>query len=116
VEYLGHIVSHEGVKVDPNTIKSMREWLIPKNLKTIRGFLELIGYYCKLIKNYGQIEEPLTSLLKEEAFSWTEEATESFEKHKEVMCSTPVLATPKFTKTFIVECDASCHRVGVALM
>jgi hypothetical protein len=69
VEYLGHIVSHEGVKVDPNKIKSMREWLIPKNLKKLRGFLGLTSYYCKFVKNYGQIVVPLTTLLNKEAFS-----------------------------------------------
>jgi hypothetical protein len=85
VEYLGHIVSHEGVKVDPKKIKAMMEWPIPKTLKNIRGFLGLMGYYCKFFKNYGQIETPLTILLKEETFSWTQETTKYFEKLKEAM-------------------------------
>jgi hypothetical protein len=44
VEYLGHLVSHESVKVDPNKIKAMREWPIPKTLKKLRGFLGMIHY------------------------------------------------------------------------
>jgi hypothetical protein len=112
VEYLGHIVSHEGVKVDPNKIKAMMEWPIPKTLNKLRGFLGLTRYYHKFVKNYGQIVTPLTTLLKKEAFSWTQEATKSFEKLKEVMCTTLILATPDFTKTFIVECDASGHGIG----
>jgi hypothetical protein len=104
VEYLGHIVSHEGVKVDPNKIKSIREWSIPKTLKKIRGFLGLTGYYRKFFNNYGQIEAPLTTLLNKEAFSWTEEATKYFEK-LEAMCTTLVLTTPNFTKIVIVDCD-----------
>ena len=54
VEYLGNIVSHEGMKVDPNKIKAMMEWTIPKTLKNLRGFLGLTRYYRKFIKNYGQ--------------------------------------------------------------
>jgi len=116
VEYLGHIVSHEGVKVDPRKIKSIKEWNIPTSIKHLRGFLKLTGYYHKFVKNYGRIEAPLTTLLKKDAFLWTPEATNAFEHLKEPMCQAPVLATPDFTKTFIVECDTSRNGIGVVLM
>ena len=116
VEYLGHIVSHEGVKVDPNKIKSIKEWKFPTTRKKLQGFLRLTWYYRKFFKNYGRISTPLTTLLKKYAISWTPEATKAFEHLKEAMCLALVLATPDFTKTFIVECDTSGNGIGALLM
>jgi hypothetical protein len=111
-----NIVSHEGVKVDPNKIKAMMDWPIPKTLKNLRVFLGLTGYYRKFVQHYGRIEAPLKTLTKKESFSWTPEATKSFEQLKEVMCKAPVLTTPDFIKTFILECDASGNGIGVVPM
>ena len=82
---MSHIVSHESVKVDPNKIKAIMEWTIPKTLNNIRGFLGLTGYYRKFVWNYGRIATPLTALTNKDTFSWTPEATKAFEKLKEVM-------------------------------
>ena len=116
VEYLGHIVSHEGVKVDPNKIKAIKEWKVPTTINQLRGIIGLTGYYHNFVKNYGRIAALLTTLLKKDAFSWTPEATKAFEHLKEAICLAPVLATPNFTKIFIVECDASGNGISVVLM
>ena len=75
---MGHIVSHEGVKVYPNKIKAIMEWEIPTTLKHHRGFLGLTEYYHKFVKNYGRITTTLTTLLKKDAFSWTPEEIKAF--------------------------------------
>jgi hypothetical protein len=64
----------------------MMDWTIPKTLKNLRGFLGLTSYYRKFVRNYGRIAAPLTTLTKKDAFSWTPEETQTFEKLKEVMC------------------------------
>jgi len=114
--YLGHIVSHEGVKVNPNKIKAIKEWKVPTTINHIRGFLRLKGYYSKFVKDYGRITTPLTSSLTKYAFYWTPKVTKAFEHLKEAMCKVLVLATPDFTKTFIMGCDALGNGIGVILM
>jgi hypothetical protein len=64
VEYLGHLVGKNRVRVDPKKIEPMQGWMHPKTLKILRGFLGLTGYYLKFVKNYGKIVAPLTALLK----------------------------------------------------
>lgn len=64
VEYLGHLIMGAGVKVDPTKIATMLDWPISNSLKSLRGFVVLIGYYRKFIKAYGSIAAPLIALLK----------------------------------------------------
>jgi hypothetical protein len=77
VEYLGHIVSKDGVRVDPRKIEAMKDWPCPKTLKIFRGFLDLARYYKKFVKKYGKMDVPLTTLLKKNAFNWTEVANQA---------------------------------------
>jgi hypothetical protein len=113
---LGHLVGKDGVRVDLKKIEAMKYWPNPKTLKRLHGFLGLIGYYCKFVKNYGKIAAPLTALLKKNSFTWTTAATQAFQTLKMAMCTTSVLALPDFTKTFVLECDTSWKGIGVVLM
>jgi hypothetical protein len=113
---MGHLVGKDGVRLDPKNIEAMQDWPHPNTLKSLHGFLGLIGYYHKFVKNYGKIVAPLTALLKKNSFTWTPVAAQTFQTLKMAMCTTPILALPDFTNTFVLECDASGKGIGVVLM
>lgn len=97
IKYLGHIINHQGVVVDPSKIQSIKEWPLPQTVKALRGFLGLIGYYRKFVKNYGVIAKSVTALLKKGGFKWNLQAAEAFYQLKQAMTTTLVLQLPDFS-------------------
>lgn len=116
VEYLGHLIGEGSLKADPAKIEAMTAWPVPKNVKQLRGFLGLTGYYHRFIANYALIAAPLTDLLKKDAFIWTDDAGTSFGALKTAMTSAPVLRLPNFELQFCVETDASDAGIGAVLL
>ncbi|XP_021717906.1 uncharacterized protein LOC110685687 [Chenopodium quinoa] len=106
----------EHMETDPKKVSAVSSWLIPANVKELKSFLGLTGYYRKFFKSYAIICKPLTEKLKKNGFAWSNQAQKAFEDLKSALVSAPVLAIPNFEKQFILETDASKTRIGAVLM
>ena len=116
IEYLGFIVSEDGISVDPAKVKDIVEWPISKNISEVRGFLGITGWYQTFIKDYAVIAAPLTGLLKKGIkVVWSDKLQESFDRLKGIVTSAPCLKLPDFSKTFDVITDASSIALGGVL-
>ncbi|KAK1643105.1 hypothetical protein QYE76_060910 [Lolium multiflorum] len=117
VEFLGHVITKEGIAVNPSKVQSVLEWKSPKNAKEIRGFLGMAGYYRRFIEGFSKIAGPMTKLLKKNTpFEWTDECEASFQTLKDKLTTAPVLAVPEPGKDYTVYCDASKNGLGCVLM
>ncbi|XP_073355335.1 uncharacterized protein [Aegilops tauschii subsp. strangulata] len=116
VEYLGHVVSGEGLATEPSKIKAIVDWPTPTDITKLRSFLGLAGYYRRFIKDYGTICRPLHDALKKGKFLWTAEQDKAFRKLQQALVTAPVLALPNFNVPFTLETDASGYGIGVVLM
>lgn len=117
IGYLGHVISEAGVATDPSKIFDVQSWPAPKNIKEVRGFLGLAGYYRKFIRNYGILCRPLTAQLKKGVvLRWLHDEEQSFQALKHALTNAPVLALPDFQKTFVIETDACDVGIGAVLV
>ena len=117
VVFLGHVISVEGVSVDPKKIEAVVNWKPPKTVSKVRSFLGLAGYYRKFVEGFSKIAAPLTKLTRKDVkYDWVDACQQSFEELKGRLTSAPVLALPNRRDGFVVYSDASRQGLGCVLM
>lgn len=116
LEYLGHVISAAGVAADLAKVETILSWPTPRNVRGVRGFLGLAGYYRRFVRNFSHVARPMTDLLKRGEFTWNEEVDAAFQALKRTMTILPVLAMPDFSKMFVLETNASSSGLGAVLM
>jgi transposase InsO family protein len=128
VEYLGHIVSAQGIKTDSKKVEKVKTWPVPKTVKEVKSFLGFCGYYRRFIKNFAEIARPLEALCAHGDQSegkrkktvdisgkWQEQHDISFIELKNALTNTPVLAFPNNNDMFVLDTDASNTGIGAVL-
>eukprot|EP01018_Ginkgo_biloba_P018972 Gb_14590 [translate_table: standard] len=116
VEYLEHIVSIEGIVVDPKKIQVIKDWKTPASVHEVRSFLGLANFYRKFVLNFSKLVAPLTELLKKSRrFKWTDKCQMSFDLLKQKLIEAPILTLPDVSRPFTIFTDASGVAIGVVL-
>ncbi|XP_062111544.1 uncharacterized mitochondrial protein AtMg00860-like [Humulus lupulus] len=117
VKFLGHVISQEGIIVDPAKIDSILQWDRPNNITEVRSFLGLASYYHHFVEYFSQIVMPLTKLTRKDLkFVWDDSCEEAFKELKQRLTTTPVLTVPSSDEPYVVFTDASGTVLGGVLM
>ncbi|GJU28034.1 putative reverse transcriptase domain-containing protein [Tanacetum coccineum] len=117
VAFLGHIVSAEGITMDPAKVEAITKWPRPTSVTEVRSFLGLAGYYRRFVEGFSRLALPLTKLMRKgEKFVWNEEREKSFEELKQRLVSSPILTLPSGSGGFQIYSDASKKGLGCVLM
>ncbi|KAK9930076.1 hypothetical protein M0R45_027133 [Rubus argutus] len=117
VKFLGHVVSHRGIAMDPAKIESVMEWKAPTSPTEVRSFLGLAGYYRRFIEGFSKIALPMTKTNLEECYIyWDDNCEQAFQQLKEKLTTTPVLTIPESGVPFVIYSDASYQGLGCVLM
>ena len=116
VNYLGHIISQGGIEPDPEKVRLVQEFPVPKTVRQVRSFLGLANYYRRFIKDFAKIASPLNALTKKTSvFSWDSHCDEAFEALKQRLTQAPILAYPNYELPFYLYVDASLDALGATL-
>jgi hypothetical protein len=116
IGFLGHVVDTNGIHMEPDKVKAIQEWPVPRNVHDIRSFLGLAGYYRKFVRSFSRLSSPLSELLqKDKPFEWSPVQQQAFEHLKQAVASAPVLITPDEKLPYVMTTDASGYAIGATL-
>ena len=116
VNYLGHVVSDQGIATNPQKIETVLSWPVPTCCLDVQSFLGLCSYYQQFVPSFANLAKPLHLLLEDgQHFSWTEEADAAFQELKRRLTQAPVLGYPLPDGKFILDTDASNYATGAVL-
>ncbi|KAK3804175.1 hypothetical protein RRG08_023538 [Elysia crispata] len=129
VDYLGHVISADGIATEAAKVKAVQDWKVPSTIRELRAFLGLASYYRKFIDGFAKIARPLhaiTSAVNADPVSskrkhapiakfWNEDCQPAFNNLKSALCSAPILGYADFTKPFRLDIDASFDGLGAVL-
>lgn len=116
VQFLGHVISGDGVATDPDKVRAVQQWPTPKDVGELRSFLGLASYYRRFVQGFADVAAPLHQLTAKGAvFEWSERAERAFQLLRRALCQAPVLAFPQPGDQFVVDTDASNWGVGAVL-
>lgn len=114
--FLGFLIANNQIAPCTDKVKAIKDAQPPTNIKRVREWLGMIGFYRKFIRNFSIIAAPLNKLLKKDVpFIWTTECSKSFDELKDSLLKADFLITPNYDKPFILETDASYDGLGAVL-
>ena len=113
IQNVGHIISRDGIKIDPSKLEVIKGWPNPRNLHELRSFIGMCAYYRRFIAKFSQVAGPLHDLTKKSVkYIWSAKEQKAFDMLKEKLTSQPVLKLPDLSKPFEVQCVACEHCLG----
>src|SRR5207237_6147156 len=108
IPYLGHVISRDGISVDPEKVSAISKFPVPKSLTDIRSFVNMCGYYRRFVHKFSEIASPLNLLLrKDQPFVWADEQEQAFETLKAKLVCSPILGYPMEEAPTSIHCDSS---------
>jgi hypothetical protein len=114
---LGHIVSANGVRIDPKRVEAIKNLSLPRSKKDIQSFLGTIKFIRRFIENFVELTKHINSMLRKNSeVKWTDKSNHSFNDIKEAIMIAPVLISPDFAKEFYIFSFASKDTIAAVLL